>query len=181
MKNSRAVLTAVVILIVAVAGWFVFRRGGAERIDLLSQYEQARKDPAGAPYSVADVTLAGETRRAIVAPPNGRITFHVRVPDDGWLRVALGMKPESWDKEGNGVFFFAGVSDGRAFEQLFEQTVNPYANASERRWIPVMIDLSAYAGEEMDVVLNTRASGKGVEPDDRNDMPLWGAPELVRR
>ncbi|HET7697832.1 MAG TPA: hypothetical protein VFK57_19120 [Vicinamibacterales bacterium] len=179
MKNSRAVLTAVVILIVAVAGWFVFRRGGAERIDLLTQYDQAKKD--GGPYSIAEVTLAGETKRAVVAPPNSRISFHVRVPDDGWLRVALGMKPEAWEKEGNGVYFFAGVSDGRAFELLFEQTVNPFANASERRWIPVMVDLSAYAGEEMDIVLNTRASGKGVAPDDRNDLPVWGEPELVRR
>ena len=179
MKNSRAVLTAIVIVIVAAAGWFVFRRGGAERIDLLAQYDQAKKD--GSPFAVADVTLAGETKRAIAAPSNGRITFHVRVPDDGWLRLALGMKPESWDKEGNGVYFFAGVSDGRAFEQLFEQTVNPFANASERRWIPVMVDLSAYAGEEMDIVLNTRASGKNIPPDDRNDMPLWGAPEVIRR
>jgi hypothetical protein len=179
MKNSRAVLTAVVILIVAAAGWFVFRRGSAERVDLLAQFDQAKKN--GEPFSVADITLAGETKRAIVAPSNGRITFHLRVPDDGWLRVSLGMKPESWDKEGNGVYFFAGVSDGRAFEALFEQTVNPFANAAERRWIPVMVDLSAYAGEEMDIVLNTRASGKGVPPDDRNDMPVWGAPEVVRR
>jgi len=59
--------------------------------------------------------------------------------------------------------------------------VNPFANASERRWIPVMVDLSAYAGEEMDIVLNTRASGKNIPPDDRNDMPLWGAPEVIRR
>jgi hypothetical protein len=179
MKNSRAVLTAIVILVVVAAGWFVFRRGSAERVDLLAQYDQAKKD--GSPFAVADVTLAGETRRAIAAPSNGRITFHVRVPDDGWLRLWLGMKPESWEKEGNGVYFFAGVSDGRAFEPLFEQTVNPFANASERRWIPVMMDLSSYAGEEMDIVLNTRSSGKGVPPDDRNDLPLWGAPELVRR
>jgi hypothetical protein len=179
MKNSRAVLTAVVILIVAAAGWFVFRRGSAERIDLLAQYEQAKKD--GSPFAVADVTLAGETRRAISAPANGRITFHVRVPDDGWLKVSLGVKPEAWDKEGNGVYFFAGVSDGRAFEQLFNQTVNPFANPSERRWIPVTVDLSAYAGEEMDIVLNTRASGPGGPPDDRGDLPLWGVPEVVRR
>ena len=179
MKNSRAVLTAVVIIIVAAAGWFVFRRGSAERIDLLAQFDQARKN--GEPFSVADVTLAGETKRAIVAPANGRIFLHVRVPDDGWLRVALGMKTESWDKEGNGVYFFAGVSDGRAFEQLFEQTVNPFANASERRWIPVMVDLSAYAGEEMEIILNTRSSAGGLPPDDRNDLPLWGAPEIVRR
>ena len=179
MKNSRAVLTAVVILVVAAAGWFVFRRGGGERIDLLAQFEQAKKD--GAPYAIEEVTLAGETKRAISAPSNGRITFHVRVPDDGWLRLSLGMKQETWDKEGNGVYFFAGVSDGRAFEQLFEQTLNPFANQSERRWIPVTVDLSAYAGEEMDIVLNTRSSAGSLPPDARNDLPLWGVPEIVRR
>jgi hypothetical protein len=179
MKNSRAVLTAVVILVVAAAGWFVFRRGGAEQIDLLTQYEQAEKK--GGTFTVADVTLDGVTKKAIVPPPNSRITFHVRVPDDGWLRVSLGLKPEAWTVEGNGVHFYAGVSDGRAFEPLFTQTVNPFANPSERRWIPVMVDLSAYAGEEMDIIFNTVTSGPGVAPDDRGDMPLWGTPELVRR
>jgi hypothetical protein len=179
MKLNRAVLTAAVILVLVAAGWWMFRRGSAERVDLLALYDKAQKD--GAPYSLIDVTLAGETKRAILAPPNGRIHFKVRVPDDGWLKVSLGMKPESWDKEGNGVYFFAGVSDGRTFEQLFTQTLNPFANPSERRWIPVMVDLSAYAGAEVEIILNTRASGPGGPPDDRNDLPLWGAPEIVRR
>ena len=181
MKMHRAVLTAAVILVLVAAGWWMFRRGSAERVDLLALYDKAQKDPASATYSLIDVTLAGETKRAILAPPNGRIHFKVRVPDDGWLKVSLGMKPESWNKEGNGVYFFAGVSDGRTFEQLFTQTLNPFANPSERRWIPVMVDLSAYAGEEMEIILNTRASGPGGPPDDRNDLPLWGAPEIVRR
>ena len=178
MKSSRAVLTAVVILFVLVAGWWVFRRGGAERIDLLTQFDQTKRSGE---FSVADATLAGETKRAIVAPANGRITFHVRIPDDGWLKLSLGLKPEAWTQEGNGVYFFAGVSDGRVFEQLFTQTVNPFKNPSERRWIPVTVDLSAYAGEDMDVILNTRSAGPGAAPDDRGDMPLWGAPEIVRR
>src|SRR5689334_13188576 len=113
MKMNRAALTAVVIILLAAAGWWVFRRGSAERVDLLAQFDQAVKQ--GGTYAVADVTLAGETKRAVTAPPNGRLTFRARVPDDGWLKVWLGMKPESWDKEGNGVFFLAGVSDGRAF------------------------------------------------------------------
>jgi hypothetical protein len=83
--------------------------------------------------------------------------------------------------EGNGVYFYAGVSDGKSFEQLFNQTLNPFANASERRWVPVTVDLSAYAGEEINLILNTVASGPGGPPDDRGDMPLWGAPEVVRR
>ena len=179
MKMNRAVLTAVVLILVAAAGWWVFRRGSAERIDLISQFDSALK--AGGTYTVVDATLAGETKKAILAPPNGRLTFKVRVPDDGWLKVSLGLKPEAWEKEGNGVYFFAGVSDTRAFEKLFEQTLNPFKNPSERRWISVMVDLSAYAGEDMEVILNTRASAGGQPPDDRNDLPLWGAPEIVRR
>ena len=179
MKNSRAVLTVVVIIVVAVAGYFLFRKDGVDRIDLLAQYDQATK--SAGEFSVGDFTLAGETKRAIAMPPNGRIIFRVRVPDDGWLKVSLGMKPESWDKEGNGVYFFAGVSDGRAFEKLFDQTLNPFANPSERRWIPVSVDLSAYAGEEMDVILNTREGGPGAPADARNDMPLWAVPEIVKR
>jgi len=178
MKSNRAVLTAVVLLIVIAAGWWLFHRGSSARVDLISDFQQAKK--AGGEFTVAEITLAGETKQAITAPPNGRISFHVRIPDDGWLRVSLGMKPESWDKEGNGVLFFAGVSDGRSFEKLFEQVLNPHANQSERRWIPVAVDLSAYAGEEMDVFLNTRASPKDVPEDTRNDLPLWGAPTISR-
>src|SRR5215470_13389581 len=138
MKMNRAVLTAVVVLIVAVAGWWMFRRGSAERIDLLSMYDQAEKKGAG--FALIDATLAGETKKAISAPANGRIIFHVKVPNDGWLKVSLGVKPEAWTIEGNGVYFYAGVSDGRSFEKLFDQTVNPFANAAERRWIPVTVD-----------------------------------------
>jgi hypothetical protein len=179
MKMNRAVLTAIVLIVVAAAGWWMFRRGGADRVDLLDRYESAQKK--GGTFAVTDATLAGETKKAIAAPPNGRITFHVRVPDDGWLKVSLGLKPEAWTVEGNGVYFYAGVSDGKSFEPLFNQTLNPFANASERRWVPVTVDLSAYAGEEVDVILNTVASGPGGPPDDRGDMPLWGAPEIVRR
>ena len=178
MKSNRAVLTAVVLVVVIAAGWWIFHRGSSARVDLLDQFAQAKK--GGGEFTLADADLGGETKRAIAAPPNGRLTFHVRIPDDGWLRVSLGMKPESWDKDGNGVLFFAGVSDGRSFEKLFEQVLNPHANASERHWIPVAVDLSAYAGEEMDVILNTRASAAGQPMDDRNDLPLWGAPVISR-
>jgi len=135
---NRAVLTAVVIVLVAAAGWWVFRRGSADRVDLLTQFDSAVK--AGGTYTVVDATLAGETKKAILAPPNGRLTFKVRVPEDGWLKVSLGMQPESWEKEGNGVYFFAGVSDTRAFEKLFEQTLNPFSRR-ELSLLVLSIDL----------------------------------------
>lgn len=179
MKGNRAVFTAIVILVVIIAGWWLFHRDRGQPIDLLTQYDQAKKD--GQPFALEDVTLGNEKKRAISAPANGRLHFHVRVPNDGWLKVALGLKPEAWDKEGNGVYFYVGVSDGRVYEDLFTQTVNPYKNASERRWIPVMVDLSAYAGQDMEILFNTRESGPGQGADARNDLPLWGAPEIVAR
>jgi hypothetical protein len=180
MKGNRAVLAAVVVLVLAAAAWWSLHRRSRETVDLLPLYDTAEK--SGEPWSVADVTLNGDTKRAISAPANGRLRIHVRVPDDGWLKVSLGLKPEAWDKEGDGVYFFVGVSDGRSFEQLFTQTVNPFQNPSERRWIPVSVDLSAYAGEEVELAFNTRASGPGkAGADDRNDLPVWGAPAIASR
>lgn len=179
MKGNRAVLTVVVIVVVIVAGWLLFHRGAGQSVDLMTLYDAAQKDGQG--WSTGDVTLAGDTKKAITAPANGRLHVKVRVPDDGWLKVSLGLKPEAWTQEGDGVYFFVGVSDGRAFQELFTQTVNPYKNDSERRWIPVSVDLAAYAGEEVELVFNTRNSGPGVPPDARNDLPVWGAPMVVTR
>ena len=46
------------------------------------------------------------------------------------------MKPESWTAEGNGVLFLVGVSDGKRFDELFRQHVNPFGNPGDRKWIP---------------------------------------------
>jgi hypothetical protein len=184
MKGNRAVLAVVVIMIVLIAGWWLFSRSGSgERVDLLTRFDSAEKRPDPGLFSVADATLNGETRRAIsVAPAAGtRVIFKVRVPDDGWLRVNLGLKPEAWQQEGDGIKFLVGISDGRAFDPLFSQHVNPFANAADRRWIPVMVDVSAYAGEEVDLMFNTFASPEGKQGDLRSDLGLWGAPEIVVR
>ena len=77
-------------------------------------------------------------------PPPSRLTWK-RIPPDAWLRVHVGLKPESFTAEGDGVLFFVVISDGRASDALFEHYVNPFANPGERKWIPVMVDLSALA------------------------------------
>jgi len=179
MKSNRAVLTALVLLVVIAAGWWLFHRGSGVTVDLLSEFPQAKKQ--GGEFAIADASLGGDSKQAISAPPNGRLTFHVRVPDDGWLRVSLGMKPESWDKEGDGVLFRIGISDGRAFEDLMTMHVDPFHNKADRRWIPVAVDVSAYAGEEVEVIFNTNVSMPGKPDDSRNDTALFGTPEIVVR
>ena len=181
MKGNRAVLAVAAAVVLLGLGWWLFSRGPrVAAIDLVGQLEAAEKRPQGGTFEVVDADLNGETRRAIHTPPPTRITWKVRVPDDAWLNVAVGLKPEAWEAEGNGVLFLVGVSDGHTFDPLFTQHVNPFGNPGDRKWIPVWVDLSAYAGEEIDVIFNTRSGPPG-QDDPRNDHALWGAPEIVVR
>jgi hypothetical protein len=184
MKGNRAIVTAVVVVIVLILGWYLLRRSSSSgAVDLLAQFAQATKAPATENFPVVDATLGNETKKAI-APPGiagTRLTWKVRVPDDGWLRVNLGLKPDSWQKPGDGVLFKVLVSDGKASEELFTQHVDPFNNPADRRWIPVMVDLSAYGGEQVDLIFNTYASPPRVPGNTDNDLPLWGAPEIVIR
>lgn len=181
MKGNRAVIAVLVAVVFLLAGWVIFgRRDAAARVDLIEQLSNAVKQPASAPFAVSDVTINGETHKAIEATPPTRLTWKIKIPEDAWLRVHVGLKPESWTAEGDGVLFLVGTSDTRSFEPLFEQYVNPFANTGERKWIPVMVDLSQYAGEEMNIIFNTR-NGKPGGEDTRNDFAVWGAPEIITR
>jgi hypothetical protein len=184
MKGNRAVLTAIVVLLVVLVGWWLFRSGGrAEAVDLVARFDTAQKRPDPALFSVEDATLNGQTLRSIAVKPavGTRMIHKVAVPDDGWLRLSVGLKPEAWTQEGNGVKFQVVVSDGRQSEELFSQHVNPYANEGDRKWIEVTVDLSTYAGEEVEVVFNTYSSLPGQPDDQRGDLALWGGPQIVVR
>jgi len=184
MKNNRAVLTIVVIVLVVAVGWWLFgRRSTGERMDFLERFAEAQKRPDEGLFAVTTATLNGETRRAIsIQPASGtRLVWKVRIPEDGWLRVALGMHPDAWEQEGNGVKFLVGISDGRAFETLFEQHLHPYANAADRKWVPLTVDLSSYSSEEVELIFNTYSHQPGESDDQRGDLPLWGDPEIVIR
>jgi hypothetical protein len=184
MKANKAALAVVVLIVLAAAGWWLFKRGaGASPLELVPMFESAKKQPNPETFSVVDATLDGDARKAILVQPSvgTRLTFKVRVPEDAWLNVAVGLQPEAWDKPGDGVKFHVGVSDGRSYDPLFSQHVDPFGNKSDRRWIPVKVDLSAYAGEEIDLIFNTNSSQPGKGENHDNDLALWGAPEIIVR
>lgn len=182
MQGNRAALAVVIGIVVIAAAWlFVRRSGSAPAVQLIPLFASAEKRPPGGTFEVVDAELAGERRRAIYTVPTSRLIYKVRIPDDAWLRVAVGLKPEAWTQEGDGVLFRFGVSDGRTYDELFTQHVNPVANAGDRKWIQVWVDLSAYAGEEVELIFNTNTGLPGKEGDARNDHALWGDPEIIVR
>lgn len=184
MKGNRGVVAAILALVLLAAGWWLFRRGdAAEPINLLAQYDAARKLPAPANFERKTAELSGESRDAIaVLPaPGTRLIYKVTVPEDAWLRLWVGVQPDAWKQEGDGVQFRIGVSDGRAYEPLVTQHLHPFANSGDRAWVPVMVDLSTYSGETIDLIFNTDASQPGKPLDERGDFALWGAPEIIVR
>ena len=182
MKGNRAVLTAIVVVVLLIAGWWLFKRSSrGPAIDLISMFDSATKKPAQGVFQVVDMDLNGERKHAIFTEAPTRMVWKVKIPDDGWIKASLGMKPETWDKEGDGVYFRIGVSDGRTFEDLLTLNVDPFHNKADRRWIPVFVDVSQYAGEEVEVIFNTNNSMPGKGDDHNNDLALVGEPQIVVR
>jgi hypothetical protein len=182
MKGNRAVLTAIVVVVLIIAGWWLFKRSNrGPAIDLIATFDSATKKPTGAVFEIVDADLNGERKRAIFTEAPTRMVWKVKIPDDGWIMASLGMKPETWDKEGDGVYFRIGVSDGVAFEDIVTLHVDPFHNKADRRWIPVAGDVSQYAGEEVEVIFNTNNSMPGKGDDRANDMALVAEPRIVVR
>ena len=72
MKSNRAVLTAIVVVIVLAAGWWLFHRGSSASLDLIGQFDAAKRQ--GGDFTVIDATLAGRReegdRRAAQRTPH---------------------------------------------------------------------------------------------------------------
>jgi hypothetical protein len=185
---NRRWIAIVIVLVVILGAWWWIRRvaaPGAE-VDLVAQFDTAAKRSSPLPpeqaFTIEDVTIDGETRRSIVARPTSRITWKLAVPMDGWLRTALALKPETWGKEGDGALFRIGVSDGRSYEELVNQHIDPHSRPEDRRWFPIELDLTTYGGNDVELIFNINSSLPKRGDDTRNDLPVWGQPEIyVRR
>jgi hypothetical protein len=159
-------------------------RGAPVTIGLAPLLPQADRRSVPGPVDQAiktvAVTINAELKPCILEQAHGRITFRLTPPPSAWFTAALAVDPSAWDKEGDGVLFRLGVSGaGMEYEELLNQHLDPAANKSERRFVPVAIDLSAWAGREINLILSTNASVPGRREDLRNDLALWCEPALV--
>jgi hypothetical protein len=173
--RSRVLFGAALALVaLATVWWLVGPRGERLAIDLIDTLSDA-KQVAGQ-YEVADLALAGSTRRAIVVRDHGRFIFPVTVPNRAWLRLSIGLHPDGWTTDGDGVLFIVGVWDEVVFDEVLSFVVDPYHTPEDRVWHDVAIDLSKYAGRSLELrfILRQRESATG-------DLPAWGEPRIVIR
>lgn len=187
LKNTKLVAGVIVlaVLVVIVAIWNSRRGGEGVTIDLLAQLGDAQKRSTWTQttetlFAVKDLAIAGTTHKAIFAPPMSRIKFKIEVPRRGALEVFYALREDAWTADGDGAQFRIGVSDGRTYEQYLMEAINPKARDRDRKWLPATIDLSAYEGQMVEIVLSTDA-GPPDNRDSRNDVCVWGDPKIKGR
>ncbi|MCL4812945.1 MAG: hypothetical protein KJ061_10690 [Vicinamibacteraceae bacterium] len=183
MKKTH-IIAILVIVVLALALYFM-RRGsdGVAVINLVDLFPGAAKAstmPADQALHVKVLDVGGDSRTAIFMHPTSRLTYKdVLVPDDAWLRAWVALDPAMWDKGGDGVLFRFGVSDGRSYEEFVNLVVDPAHNPNDRKWQPVMVDLSAFAGMRVDLIFNTNSSPPGRPASEQFDWAYWGSPEVI--
>lgn len=180
LKAARWYLVGALAGLAALVVWGLSTAGPTVALDLVAYLPRATQQrPSPEAFRVGDVTLAGETRRAIQADAPSRLIWEEVVPERGWLQVSLGVHDDVWTQEGAGVLFLVGVSQAGRYEELLSLIVNPYTHISDRQWLPVLLDLSPWAGQRVELIFNTRVA--------HADAPLtahralWGAPAIVTR
>jgi hypothetical protein len=135
--------------------------------------------PSADVFRVVDVALNGESRRAIYVTTQSRLIFTESIPEHGWLDVALGVREEAWTRDNTGVLFMIGVSAAGKYEELISLIVNPFHNPADRQWLPIKLDMSPWAGQDVQLIFNTRVSHPG--GTEQPHLALWGEPRLVTR
>ena len=177
MKRSVWIVAGIVVLAGLVL-WLAFR-GESENVvvNFVDDFGQAvEKRPVDASFSVSDVTLAGQTKRAIVTPSPSRIAWTVTIPENARLLVSGGVREEAWTTKGDGVVFRISMND----DEVLNMVIDPFGDPSARKWNDFEIDLSEFAGETVNVFLKTFASPPG-SSDANGDQPVWGEPRIITR
>ena len=183
MKNNVKVLVGIAAVLAVVLWWLYSRRSAQENVvDLVTLFPQAElrsnSTPTESAFAVGSVTIDGQTRRTVLAKPFARITYQLTVPPDAWLEVNFAMRPDSWDLPGDGAQFRVGVSDGRNYEEILKQYVNP--KRGDRRWFSARLDLSAYEGRTVKLIFNTDP-GPDAKGTPENDLAVWGDPHVYSK
>jgi hypothetical protein len=186
-KPQRLVGAACVLALVAAFAATVAARPRPPAVDLLGELYAARFEPGPSglhwSFHLTDTNIAGAIQTALYAHARSRVAWTVAVPPGAHLRASLGIEPGAWQfPAGDGVFFRVTLADRGGVEtDLLARAVDPVHDAADRRWIPVDVDLSRWAGQTVDLRLTTEPSRPGAPVNGAYDWALWAAPRIDTR
>lgn len=161
--------------------WWQLERGTqGVAADFVQQFDNASlRRPAPDVFAVRDVTISGVSRPSITVQQPSRIAWDLTLPENARIETEVALQEEAWHAPGDGVLFRIGISLGGRYDELVTLVVNPFERPDDRRWVPVSVDLSPYAGRAVSIIFNTASGSQGDNRD--NDLAVWGAPRLVTR
>jgi len=87
------------------------------------------------------------------------------------LKFSIGTSPDAWEEEGDGVLFEIYVDN----DVVFSKYIDPKNNLSDRKWYNFELDLSDYAGRNVQIKFATSGNPNNVV----DDYALWGDPILI--
>jgi hypothetical protein len=151
---------------------FIERRDGAQRTYPIPEGEVIKAEV----WTIDDVA-----RWVLYHHPAfsgaSRLAYNVWIGQGYVLAFDVAMAPASWDQPGDGVTFAVYVASDHGTRQVFSTYIDPKQNEADRRWHPHTVDLSAYAGQTVEIIFET---GTGPADDTRYDWAGWGAPSLLK-
>jgi hypothetical protein len=85
------------------------------------------------------------------------------------------MLPESWNQAGDGVTFIIDLHASDQISEIYSQHLNPKQYPQDRIWYDAQVDLTAYAGKLISLILRTDGGEAG---DLQFDWACWGEPVI---
>ncbi|MBN1887637.1 MAG: hypothetical protein JW850_06590 [Thermoflexales bacterium] len=126
--------------------------------------------------------ILGQERDVLFVHPTAAgstaLVYPLKIEVHTTLRAELAVAPEAWTAEGDGVTFSVYVEDAAGMHLVYARYVDPKHHELDRRWIPMWIDLTPFAGRG--VVRLILVTGSGPAGDLRYDWAGWGEPRLEK-
>ena len=143
---------------------------------LLFRFPEAEVEasPDG-PVGIHPVKVGGEERPSLYAPAPSRVRFRsVAIPRGAHLVFGIGLIDSTIERETDGTLFRVAVAESSgAAEPIWSRALPFDGEKKNKRWRDVDIDLSRFAGREVDLLLETRRIG-----DHANGWGAWSMPVI---
>jgi len=113
-------------------------------------------------------------RSTLPAAPPSRLRFTLDIPRRARLSLACGIPKEFADQPG--VEFMVKAARAGHEQTLWRELIDPLSRPAHLRWVAAEVDLSAYAGPGVDLILETRGFEETAGEPRR---AFWGSPAIT--